>query len=190
MKRFVGVSKFLEWFCKLVVIPVAMFGFIYKWTTISLVDFNNKCSFDIGVGYFFDATGGSTDSLINISAPLISKLLGALLESISLVLFLIGFFYFVRVLKLYQNGKIFSHGSFLIFKKIAWVALVWTIYAPVKHMLMSVIMTMFNPVGERMISLGFNTTDMVNIFLVGLLYFITAMIYEGYTLKSESDLTV
>lgn len=190
MQKFIVTSKFLEWFCKLVVIPIAVVGFIYKWTTISLIDFNNMGYFGIGVGYFFDATGGSTDSLINISAPLTSKLLGALLESISLSLFLIGFFYFIRVLKLYQNYKIFSHESFLIFKKIACVALLWTIYAPIKHMLMSLVMTMFNPIGERIISLGFNTTDIENMFLVGLLYFITAMIYEGYSLKSESDLTV
>jgi hypothetical protein len=121
---------------------------------------------------------------------MVSKILYLLIDGISGVLILFGCFYFIKILKLYQQGEIFSSCQLQLFHKISCIALIWTLYAPVKHTLLTLVSTFFNPVGQRVIEISITSHDIINIFVVGFLFVITSLIQEAYTLKNESDLTV
>ena len=84
----------------------------------------------------------------------------------------------------------FSRNVFSLFRKISRIALAWAIYGPVKSIIMSLVLTIHNPPGSRIVSLTVSSNDIINIFIVGFFFVITSLMYEGYKLKNEQDLTV
>ncbi len=182
MKNLKSRAKFLEFFVKFIILPLIIFIFVYRWFI------NGHCEsldeFWVGFNYSSDAI----TSLANL--PILSKILYLLIDGISCVLILVGCFYFIKILKLYQRGEIFSSHLLQLFQKVSRIALVWALYAPLKHTLLSLVTTFFNPVGQRVIEVSITSHDIINIFVVGFFLVITSLMQEAYALKNESDLTV
>lgn len=182
MKSVKSYARFLEWFCYIAVIPAMIFVSIYKWFYDKFPWFSNTHSFHASVSYsfFYDMT----------TRPMLARVLGVAVESVSLGLFLWGILCFVQVLRCSQQGKFFTQKIFLSFRKISRIAFAWALYQPIKGMLESLIVTFHNPPGERVLELSITSYDIINIFLVGFLLVITSLIYEGFKLKQEHELTV
>ena len=67
---------------------------------------------------------------------------------------------------------------------------IWTVYAPIKGICMSIISTLHYPPGKRLIAISLSSQDIFNIFMVGFFLVITSLMYEGFKLKCDQDLTV
>jgi len=70
------------------------------------------------------------------------------------------------------------------------IAFIWTLYNPLKFTLLSLVTTLNNPVGKRMLAVNFSSDDIFHIFVVGVFWVITSLMQAAYELKSEHDLTV
>jgi hypothetical protein len=182
MKNLKVYAKFLEFFVKFIVLPLIIFVFAYRWFINGYSESLDK--FWVGFGYSWDVI----NSLANL--PILSKILYWLIDGFSGVLILFGCFYFIKILKLYQKGEIFSSYQLRLFQKISRIAMAWALYAPVKHTLLTLVSTFLNPVGQRVIEVSITSHDVINIFVVGFLLVITSLMQEAYALKNESDLTV
>ena len=125
-----------------------------------------------------------------MSMPILSRVIGAVVDLVSLGLFFWGLICFIQVLRLYKKGEIFSLQTFTLFRKISRIAFAWAIYTPINSMIMSLVATFHNPVGQRVLSVSINSGDIINIFIVGFILVVTSLMYEGYMLKQEQDLTV
>lgn len=180
MKNLKSYSKFLSVFCKFIVIPAVIFSFVGGW-------FRGDESWNeifAGFGYSWDAM----DSLTNI--PTVSKFLGMIVDGLAYLLLFVGIFYFLKLLKSFQEGDRFSLKTLQLFKRICKVALAWVIYTPIKRMLLSIITTFFNPVGQRVIKITINSGDIFNIFFVSFLFVLASLMKDAYELKSDQDLTI
>ena len=182
MKSIKSYARFLDLVCKFFLIPTMFLAFIWKWTR------DLKC-----VPHFINiwSTGVSYSWESNISSmPLLSRFLGILVDGVSYGLIIWGFICLIKLLNYYRRGNVFSLETFSLFRKLSKIALIYTIYEFFGYMLMSLISTMHNAPGERMLAVQIGSGDIKNIFVVACFFVITSLMYEGYKLKKEQDLTV
>ena len=182
MKSVKSYARFLEIFCYIAVIPAMIFVAIYKWFFDCFPWFEQSHTFWVRYTYAFDRAFAAK--------PMLSRFLGVLVECVSLGLFLWGVICFIQVLRLYQQGQFFTQKIFVLFRKTSRIAFAWAVYEPVKVTLGSLVSTFHNPPGQRIVMVSLELTDVINIFLVGFLMVVTSLIYEGFKLKQEQDLTV
>lgn len=152
-------------------VPLAIISFFYKW-------------FGSAIPLYTDTANNSS------SVSLCAHFVGALVEGISVGLLLWGGICFIKTLRYYQKGELFSANTLALFHKMSRIAFAWTFYEPIKITLLSFITTSANPVGQRVITIEFTSHDIIHIFIVGCFLIITSLIHEAYTLKNEHDLTV
>jgi hypothetical protein len=170
-------SKILYYFGFCVVLPCIVFAYILNVTVL----------------FFPHVFSRLTGFLITSPFDYVSvflKIAWAIVFSISDFLFAFGFFYFVRLLRQYYKGYIFVDRSLSLLRTISRVALTWTIYQPIQNTLRTLILTFHLGHGKRKISLPLASKDIFNIFVVFCFLIITSLMYEGYKLKKEQDLTV
>lgn len=191
MSTIKSYARFLEIFCLSLVIPILTAAFFYKWfggkmpVYYDIADCSRKVTIYTGLSYVYNSTP-SQQAILSFAA----RLLGALIDGISSALLLWGCICFIKVLRYYQRGEIFSANTLALFNKMSRIAFAWTIYEPLKFTLLSIVTTLSNQEGQRVIALGFTSNDVVHIFMVGFFLIITSLMQEAYTIKNENDLTV
>lgn len=122
--------------------------------------------------------------------PILHKLLGFVVDGVSVAIFLLGLHYFVLFTNSVKKGQLFSPEVMNYFNDASKCALWWCLYEPIKRALLSVVMSLHNPPGQRMLTVDFGSDDIVNIFVCIFLLLIALMIKEAYYLKKEQDLMI
>lgn len=181
-------ARFLEFFL-LIGVLLIVGSFIFKWFSgdipiyRDIADSARHTRIYAGLGYFYTTN--------NTAAPsFLIRLLAALVDGISITLFIWGCICFLKLLRFYRAGELFSANTLALYTKLSKITFAWTLYNPIKFTLLSFITTINNPHGTRMISVGFNSDDMFHIFIVGFFLVITSLMQVAYELKHEQDLTV
>lgn len=187
MKTIKAYAKFLEVFCWVIIIPFVIGTSIYNWffdQTYWVKLYSTYNSYTRSFLLY------QSLSFKNIMLPSFLKSLGIIVHLISLTLLLWGLLSLISVLRKYKQGDIFSLDVFRKFKSVSKIAFAWALYQPIKHTLLTLVATMHNPPGKRVLTLAINSNDVINIFLVGFFLVMTSLMYEGYKLKKEQDLTI
>ena len=139
-------------------------------------------------------------SLVNVnieSTSLIRNVLSLKLKTIGFIASLPVLFSLFTVVKslqklfsLYKEGEIFSFKHVKLFKKCATSLLLWVIFSILYESSKSVIFSISNPPGERILTLGISSSEITTI-LVGVTVFVLAWVMdEGRVLNEEIKLTV
>lgn len=191
MSTIKSYARFLEIFCIVLVVPLTTAAFIYKWFGGTMPIYNDiaDCSKKVTAYYGLSFIHNSAPSQTILPAAS-SRLLGAFIDAISVALLLWGCICFIKVLRYYQRGEIFTANTLALFNNMSRIAFAWAIYEPFKFTLLSIVTTLSNQEGQRVIALGFTSNDVIHIFIVGFFLIITSLMHEAYTLKNENDLTV
>jgi hypothetical protein len=172
----------------MITIPVLVALFLIKWFSgpIPLYHDVDDCikqtRLYAGIGYWY--TGSLTFH------PSIIRVLAALVDGISIALFTWGIACFIQLLRLYNNNEIFSETTMGLYAKISRILFAWTLYNPLKFTLLSMITTLANPAGKRVIALAISSDDVYHIFITGFFVWISSIMQTAYVLKQEHDLTV
>ena len=154
MNKIQKYAHFLELFCLIIVVPLLVLSFLYKWfygdipVYHDIADCAKKVTVYTGLSLFYTATP------LLPSTKIITRLLAALIDGISLGLFLWGCFSFIKLLRLYKQGELFSHNTMSLLNKLSRIAFAWTLYEPIKFTLLSFVTTASIHNGIRIISLG------------------------------------
>jgi len=112
-------------------------------------------------------------------------------DGISPLLLTIAIINFIRLLHYYRSTKsIFSVNALTLYKKVCRYALLWTIYNPINAMLTTLLITLSNPPGHRVLEITLKSNDVVHAFIVGFFYFVARIMQEAISIKDEIDLTV
>ena len=182
-------ARFLEIMCIGIIWPLTAAAFIYKWFGQSMPVYNDiaDCSKRVTAYYGINFVYSSYHTVISLTA---SRLLGVLIDSISLALLLWGCICFIKLLHYYQRGEIFTSDTITLFNKISRIAFAWALYEPFKFTLLSIVTSLAHQEGTRVIALGLTSNDVIHIVIVGFFLIITSLMQEAYTLKNENDLTV
>ncbi|SCY34805.1 DUF2975 domain-containing protein [Desulfoluna spongiiphila] len=90
----------------------------------------------------------------------------------------------------YNKGEIFSFTHVRLFKSTAKALVLWVVFSILYESAKSVIFTIGNPPGERMISVGFSSPELTTLVVAGIVFFIAWVMDEGRALSEESQFTV
>ena len=138
--------------------------------------------------------------LITVNVPSTSLIPHKLSFSLQFVGFMVSFlplsaliYGLLNIRKLftfYKKGVIFSFEHVIIFRNTAKALIVWVFLSMVYESSKSVLFSIGNPPGSRVIEVGFNSLE-ISTLLVGSVAFIVAWVMdEGRILREESELTI
>ena len=179
-------ARFLEFLCFFICIPLVLIAFIYKWFFSATLSFNTVNAYIslVGIDRVFPwlFSEGAPSMLMRISA--------AIIDGISVGLFIWGIFCFIQLLRRYSVGEFFSERTLALYVRLSRVAFAFALYNPFKEIILSVVRTLNNPVGHREVSIAIGSDDILHIFIVGFFLVMTLLMREAYELKREHDLTV
>ncbi|WP_319764266.1 DUF2975 domain-containing protein [Maridesulfovibrio sp.] len=96
----------------------------------------------------------------------------------------------VKLFELYSHGRIFTADNSMCYRKAAWALLIGEIVYPFIQSAASYIATMNNAVGERLICVSFDDTNMGNIVVACVVLAISWVMDEGRKLQDEAELTI
>lgn len=127
---------------------------------------------------------------VTMPMPLISLVLGFLVTMLPTGVTMVGAYYLQRLFLLYEQGQIFRLANVRCFKKLFRV-LIWSFVADiVSRSLLSVVLSLPNPPGQRIVTVDLSSSDLTILLLGGILAVISWVMEEGRKLQEEQDLTV
>lgn len=96
----------------------------------------------------------------------------------------------INLLKLYENGDIFTEKNVKCYKKLGKLIIIWSITNFIYRTIIALILTLPNPPGKRIIQLGLESSDAV-IIIIGIIGLIIANVMEyGKIIEEEQKLTI
>lgn len=120
----------------------------------------------------------------------LTKLLGFLVSCIPVGIDMLIFYFLIQLFKLYERGEIFTRNNVKYIRNIGYAMLGSQLIQPIYQALMTFILTMNNPKGHRLISIGFGTTDIMLLLTALIIILISWIMTEGYKLNDEQKYTV
>ncbi|WP_421903302.1 DUF2975 domain-containing protein [Maridesulfovibrio sp.] len=96
----------------------------------------------------------------------------------------------VKLFGLYSQGLIFTADNSACYRRAAWALLIGEIVYPFTQTAVSYIATMNNAVGDRLICVGFDDTNIGNIVVACVILAISWVMDEGRKLQDEAELTI
>jgi len=140
------------------------------------------------------------ETLININVsgtPIIPNKLSVKLQVLGFVVSLLPLsaltYCILNIRKLfsfYRDGVIFSFDHVRLFRKIAKALMLWVILKIVYDAAVSVIFTLGNPPGHRMLRVGLSSGEITALFVGGIIFIIAWVMDEGRILSEEKELTI
>ena len=135
--------------------------------------------------------GNSWIGLINLEKlSWTSRLLGFLCDGVGIGIMLIGFWFFIKLMAQLKKRQLFSSEVIELLNKIAKVIFCFALYAPINRMLLSLLVALQNPPGQRFFVATFNFNDLFTLAVSWFFVILTSLMYESRQLQSEHDLTV
>lgn len=126
----------------------------------------------------------------NLPLPASARLMGFVVVMIPTGVAMTGTYHLMRLFKLYERGEIFKLSNVHCYKKLSRVLVWWFVASILCSSLLSVVLTFHHPPGQRVITLGMNSSELTTL-LVGLILMVIAWVMEeGRKLQEDQDLTV
>lgn len=140
------------------------------------------------------------DTLITVntpSTPLISnklsiklQLVGFATSLLPLSALLYGLVNIRNLFAFYKNGVIFSFEHVIILKKSANALVLWVILSIFYESAKSILFSVGNPPGSRVIEVGFGSAEITPLLVAGIVFVIAWVMDEGRVIADENKLTV
>lgn len=116
----------------------------------------------------------------------VNVILGFLVTCIPMGLMMYGVWRLRQLFSLYSTGALFSLASARHLHVFASMLLVTVLTSPVIDILLSLVLTMNYPAGERAISINLGSNDLSMLFIAGVMFAIAWIMREGYLLAEEN----
>ena len=140
------------------------------------------------------------EPLINVnihSAPLSPNVLPVKLQIIGFITSLLPLSALIYVIlnirklfSFYKEGEIFSFEHVSLFKKTAKALVLWVILSIFYESAKSVIFSVGNPPGSRVLKVGLSSAEITTLVVGGIVFIIAWVMDEGRILNEEKELTV
>lgn len=124
------------------------------------------------------------------SFSLVQKISGFIVEGILCALLVYGFILLVRLMSCLKENKYFTQPAIMLLKRITHVAFAYTVSSVICSSLLSVITSLHNAPGKRIVAVGFGTPDVVNIVVFCFMFLLMTVFQKGYEYKHEQELTI
>ena len=118
------------------------------------------------------------------------RMLCLMVSLFPLAIKLAAVFTIMRLLKLYRAGQFFSGSHVQCFKRLGRILIYYTVAGVVESTAIVLVMTMNNPSGQKMLSIGFSSDDLTLLVVAAIVLMISWIMDEGRKMAEENELTV
>lgn len=119
-----------------------------------------------GLGFNLTAIGVTGDLNVDVSSmPWWQVAGGLILSSIPLLILANGLIALRRLFQLYSEGQYFSEKSSVLLGKVGFGVIMWVLLSFVLTPAISVWVTMLQPPGQGLLTIAFDSSDLVSLFL-------------------------
>lgn len=122
--------------------------------------------------------------------PPTTRLVGFLICLLPTAVALAGLTTLMRLFRLYEGGQIFTADNVACYRRLAKILLWWCGVGILMDPLMSVGLTLHNPPGRHVLSVGLVSADLTALMTGLFLAIISWVMEEAQRLKEDQDLTV
>jgi hypothetical protein len=122
--------------------------------------------------------------------PGLTRLLAFLADLIPLVAIIYGLQRLRSLFLLYENGAIFTEQTVKCFHGMGRALIIWVACHVVRTTLLSVILTIDNPPGKRIIALMFDSGDFAGVFVGVVVLIISWVMDEGRKIQEDQALII
>ena len=168
-------------------IPAIVIGFFTKWLYPAF-SFANPHIFGLFFSYTFD-----NYEIMSISVPtmpLLHRLLAMLIDSSVCIMLVTILCFIAAIMKKFEQNEAFSAQTVAYFSTLSKYALCLAIYTPINRMILSIVTTIHNDPGQRVLTASFGSGDLFNIFMFGIFMVMTLLLQQATQLQNEQNLTV
>ncbi|USG60685.1 DUF2975 domain-containing protein [Sneathiella marina] len=95
-----------------------------------------------------------------------------------------------KIFQLYKKGIVFSLEHVALFKKTAKLLVFWVLVSIAYESVKSVLFSLENPPGEKVLSIGFGSDEVTVILVAAFVYVIAWVMDEGRALAEENEMTI
>ncbi|MBG0776587.1 MAG: DUF2975 domain-containing protein [Desulfovibrionaceae bacterium] len=127
---------------------------------------------------------------VRLPLPVSARIMGFVVSMIPVGVTMYGLRTLAALFALYARGEIFGAGCVHRYRLLARTLLWWFAASLVSGSLMSLALTLHNPPGRRMISLGVGSPDLTALLVGAVLWVLARVMEEARALQEEQDLTV
>ncbi len=118
------------------------------------------------------------------------KISGFIVEGILCALLVYGFILLIQLMGCFKENKYFTHQAIVLLKRITRVAFAYTVSSVICSSLLSVITSLHNVPGKRILAVGFGTPDVLNIIVFCFMFLLMTVFQKGFEYKHEQELTI
>jgi hypothetical protein len=175
--------RYISW----TLIPTVIFCFFSKWLSPEFA-FTNPHIFGLFFSYTFDDYAFMSSSVPTM--PFAHRLLGMLIDSMVVGLLITIFWLISMIMKKCENNETFSAATVTLFSNLSKYAFYLAIYTPINRMILSIVITMHNAPGHKVLTASLGSADLFNIFIFGIFMVMTLLLQQATNLQNEHNLTV
>lgn len=95
-----------------------------------------------------------------------------------------------RLFTFYEKGKIFGAENVECYRKLGWMLIIWVGCEVVSNSLLSIALTLDNPPGQRLLTLGVSSGELASLFTGLVVLVISWVMDEGRKIVEEQSLFV
>jgi hypothetical protein len=119
-----------------------------------------------------------------------TRSLGFLVGMLPAGVTMVGVHTLIRLFYLYETGRIFTPLNVRCFRNLGRTLICWVLAGVLYQPLMSIVLTMHNPPGERMVTIGLGSPDVTALLMGGVLSVIAWVMEEARILQEEQDFII
>ena len=127
---------------------------------------------------------------VNPDLPALTRFGAFLVDLIPLAAVIFGLQKLRTLFRLYETRLIFTEQNVDCFRSLGKALILWVIANVVRNTLLSVVLTIHNPPGQRVITFGLYSTDFTGIFVGIIILVISWVMDEGRKIQEEQALIV
>lgn len=116
--------------------------------------------------------------------------LGLAVDLIPLGVTMLCLWWLVRLFSLFSAGEIFTGNTVKYIRRTGWTMLAGVVVMPFHEALLTMVLTMHNLPGERLISVSLGAGDIRDLLITGIIILVSWIMDEGRKLRESDELTV
>ncbi|OIQ50990.1 hypothetical protein BerOc1_02935 [Pseudodesulfovibrio hydrargyri] len=116
--------------------------------------------------------------------------LGLAVSLIPLGATMLCLWWLARLFGLFSAGEIFTGNTVKYIRRTGWTMLAGVALMPIHEALLTLVLTMRNPPGERLISISLESGDIRDLLIAGIIILVSWIMDEGRKLRETDELTV
>jgi len=135
-------------------------------------------------------------SMVNVLVPItgdlpvFSRFLAFFIDLFPLAVLVYGLRVLARLFRLYENGIIFAKANVDCFNRLGRAMIIWMVCHFLSNSLISTVLTLHHPPGQRVIIVGFEGADLGALFVGGIVLTVTWVMDEARRINEDQELFI